>query len=146
MNANAAKQRKERARLRGSVIFILFVILTGLVLTATHHTEDPIANMSDIIDMRQMLADAKQSSEVTVGDAPLGNDPTSVPANSIRNAGITWSALGEVVYDLWFMCAATAAVIVCSYLLKWLKGLSGVKRLPPSAVVQPTRRQRPPTV
>jgi len=130
-NAAQIRQRKERKWLIGSAIFVVLVILAGLVLTATKHTEDPFANMSDIVDMRQMLATTNQA------DVLAGADPAApVPANSIRSAGITWSAFGEVLYDLWFMCAATAGVIVISYLIKALAGLTArrIGMTPPAPV------------
>ena len=141
---NPTRQRKERRWLIGSLIFVALVILTGLVLTVTGHTEDPFANMSDIVDMRQMLSETNSTDQADVfsdsGDAAI------VPANSIRNAGIDWSAFGEVLYDLWFICAATAAVIVLSYLAKWLAGVTGLRRRSSTAPVKPSRRSTPPTI
>jgi lipoprotein signal peptidase len=145
--ASAAKQRRERRWLIGSSIFIALVILAALVLTSIGHTEDPFASMSDIVDMHQMLAETNQSNPVDV--LTDFSDTSSVPANSIRNAGITWSAFGDVLYDLWFICAATAVIIVFSYLMKWLKGLSLLKRRlsssPTSSPTRLSRKQAPPT-
>jgi len=113
---NAVKQRKQRTQFIGVIGFIIFVILTGLIFKATGKLDDPIANMSDIVEMREMLAETQQDDAATQVDEGIGEDLV----NAKTGYAITWSAGGEVLYDLWFICAVTAVFIVVSYLLKWI--------------------------
>jgi len=124
---NTAKQNKQRTLLIGIAAFLILVIVGGLVLKVTGTTDDPFMNMSDIVDMRQMLAQTQQSDTLPQVDTAASSDLASPPS---PKAGITWSASGEVLYDLWFICATTAIVIVCSYLIKWLVKSLSRKRLP----------------
>ena len=139
---NTAQQRKQRTRLIGIVVFIALVLVSGFVFTSTGKTDDPFTNMSDIVDMRQMLADTQQGDSLPqVGDVAAGGGGSdlAIPTESASNSGmtITWSAGGEVLYDLWFICATTAVFIVFSYFIKWL-----VKQVPQKNRLSPANRSR----
>lgn len=116
VNASAAKQRKQRTQLVGVIGFILFVIVTGLIFKAADKLDDPFANMSDIVEMRAMLAETQQDDAANQVDESIGEDLV----NAKTGYALTWSAGGEVLYDLWFICAVTAVFIVVSYFLKWI--------------------------
>jgi peptidoglycan/LPS O-acetylase OafA/YrhL len=129
---SSARRRKERSRLAGLLALLATVIIVGLALTATNNVEDPFASMSDIVQMRQMLdetgleAAAPKATDVAV-IAARPEEASDAPA-----IAITWAALGEVFYDLWFMCAMTAAVIIVSYPVGWLVRRTSRKQRHPS--------------
>ena len=131
---NTAKQQKKKTRLIGIAIFICFVIISGLALKITGKTDDPFTNMSDIVDMRQMLAQTNPSDSLPQVNGSADSDVASPISADNHNNSITWSAWGEVMYDLWFICATTAVVIVCNYPVTWFVKL--LSRKPSTTIVK----------
>ena len=93
----------------------------GFALSATGNTEDPVASMTDIVDMRQMLAESELDAAAIPIDEGIDSElelPAMAPA--VPSSTMTWSAINEVLYDLWYLVAATVALILVSQLLGWL--------------------------
>lgn len=90
------------------VIFVALVVICGGALSATGNFENPVKAMRDMIELNQLLltpADDSFSDDFA-DDSAFADMPD--PANH----GINWAQFGNVVFDLWFIFAATAFVIV----------------------------------
>lgn len=130
-----AKSRQRGPRPLAVAVFLALVLAGGYALSTTGNTEDPLASMTDIVDMRQMLAESEldavafPADEAVDGGLLLPEEAPAVPSKTM-----TLSAIGEVVYDLWYLCAATAAFILLSQMLGWvIRQVSQRRRLSPVA-------------
>ncbi|MEO8610766.1 MAG: hypothetical protein ABI690_22905 [Chloroflexota bacterium] len=175
-----ASKRKKTTPVRGILIFIVIVAISGYALVATKHFDSPFAEISDTVAMGNLIdgqfgADAASltSSDTTVDtgtakpsfDSLLAQDTSTVStvdgagigstsdssitltssdtfSASALDAGngaaghdensIQWSQIGDVLFDLWFLCAATVFVIIMQQIVGFL--IRGLKRRTPPAM------------
>lgn len=158
--------KRKTTPVRGIILFIVIVAISGYALAATNHFDNPFAEISDTVSMGNLLdgqlgsgaasldtttantqagkpsigdlmaqdtsltSGAKAVDEnvtITSGDAfsasPLdaGNGDAGHDENSIQ-----WSQIGDVLFDLWFLCAATVFVIIMQQIVGSI--IRGLKR------------------
>jgi len=136
-------RRRKSNGLIGIVIFIAFVGLSGFALAATGQFSNPFGFL--------IQAQGRGEGRPPMGDANGGTRPVrsfnggtgstnTTPSGSTNvaqvppageqgsggeQASINWSQLGNVLFDLWFLCATTAVVIVAQkagrYLIQQVK-------------------------
>lgn len=163
--------KRKTTPIRGIILFIIAVAMSGYALAATNHFDNPFAEISDSVAMGnlvdgqfgssaasldtttdtsgtakpsfdQLLAQDSSSintldtSVISAGDQTVtlaadstfaekpvdaGNGGTGHDENSIQ-----WSQIGDVLFDLWFLCAATVFVIVMQQIVVFM--IRGLKR------------------
>lgn len=103
------------------IAFLLFVVLSGYALTTTGYSENPFDSIMAAIEIRQL---AQESAEIDLPAPTFDTDIEIVfPEQEIGKASnwqISWSAFGDVLYDIWFLCAATAFVLLVRHPVRWL--------------------------
>ena len=120
---------------RWIIVFILLVGLTGLGLAATGHLSNPFGFLSQ----GQGRAEGKPPMGNNAGGSTRGT--TSANASAPTNAqfppnsgdrgegggqaNINWSQIGDVAFNLWYLFATTAVIIVIQkgggYLIRQIK-------------------------
>ena len=165
-----ARKRKTRP-VRGIIIFIIIVAISGYALAATNHFDNPFTEISDsmatgnLVDGQfgssaasldtatdttgtakpsfDALLAEESSSTNTLDTSAISTDDETVTLaadSSVsekpldagdRGAGhdensIQWSQIGGVLFDLWFLCAATVFVIIMQQIVGFM--IRGLKR------------------
>lgn len=105
--------------------FLLFVIISGYALTSTGYNENPFESIMAAVEIQQLswgpaAIDLPEptfaaETEIVFPDQQIGK--TSGKSSKWQ---ITWSAFGDLLYDLWFICAATAFVLLIRHPVGWL--------------------------
>ncbi len=149
--------KRKTTPVRGIIVFIIAVAISGYALAATNHFDNPFTEISDSVAMGN-LVDGQFGSGTASLDTPTDTTGTAKPSfdallaqdsnstNTLdtsalnsdddtvtlatdssfsekpfdardRGAGhdensIQWSQIGDVLFDLWFLCAATVFVII----------------------------------
>ena len=102
-----------------SLTFLLFVIISGSALTNMGYTENPFESIAAAVEIQQMSWETALEPEATFA----ADMEIVLPEQEIGKESdwqITWSAFGDVLYDLWFLCAATIFVLLIRYPVGWL--------------------------
>jgi hypothetical protein len=166
-----ASKRKKTTPVRGILVFIVIVAISGYALAATNHFDNPFTEISDSVAMGNLVdgqfgADAASlntttsdtgtakpsfdtllaqdsSSTNTLDTSAISTDDETVTlaadstfaekpldtGNGIAGHdenSIQWSQIGDVLFDLWFLCAATVFVIIMQQIVGFM--IRGLKR------------------
>lgn len=129
------RRRRTQRKWIGIGIFLVFVVLSGAALVASGDMQNPL----------RMFMQSTPSGEMPErGEMPEGERPERPEGGGERGGGgesatvslenIQWNRLGEVLYDLWLMCALTAVVMfvapIVGLLLKPLRRRRGLRVRP----------------
>ena len=100
-------RRNNRRKALWITLFVLLVSITGLGLAASGNFENPLGAL-----IGGGSGEGRQR-----GAPPAGVSNQAPPQGAQRGEGgdqssISWSAIGSVLYNVWFLFAAAAVVIV----------------------------------
>ncbi len=123
------KQDKSRLWLIAS---FFFVVLSGLALSRLGYAENPFDTIEAAIEIRQLeqANDDLNLPAPTFADSAETDIEIIFPDQQVGKTSdwhITWSAFGDVLFDLWFICAAILFIIFIRHPIGWL-----VKQIQPS--------------
>jgi hypothetical protein len=163
--------KRKTTPVRGIIVFIIAVAISGYTLAATNHFDNPFAEISDTVSMGnlidgqfgtdaasldttasdtgsakpsfdQLLAqDSSSTNALDTSEGSTDDETVTLAADSSfaqkpldtgdRGAGhdensIQWSQIGDVLFDLWFLCAATVFVIILQQIVGSV--IRGLKR------------------
>jgi hypothetical protein len=123
-------RKRKSTNLVGIAVFVVLVIVTGYILAATDNFDNPfdeIAFLQGAGGMDGQFAAPDADANFTLADGQsagtsLSSDEFQLPPDSGDTGfremdSISWSQLGSVFFDLWFLCAVTAVVIVVQQVL-----------------------------
>ena len=111
------RRQRRRTNLRGVLILVAFVALTGFGLFATDNVSNPFDFLSTFYLIQRVNERYSQMGQVAADRN--GHMPRPDPPQSDQN-DIEWPALMAVVFDLWVLCAATACYILIQQELGFL--------------------------
>jgi len=95
----------------GIAVFILLVTLSGSVLAATGNFNNPFWIFMQTTHQRDALITREAGEEPPV-------DSGSFQAEERGEGSISWSNIGGVLFNVWFLFAVTAVIIVIQYPLR----------------------------
>lgn len=123
-------RRKRRWQI-GILIFIALVIISGFALAQSGHMENPFQVFSMLGVGNAEGRPERDFEPAGEGQHQAGQPPTAPRSEAFGRHGsegdrgggttIAWSQIGDVLFDIWFICAVTAVVIVVSYPLGWFR-------------------------
>lgn len=117
------RQHKRRNWL-GIAIFLILVAISGYALAATHNLDNPLDELNFLLTDSGRFDGAGQADSSI--QAPANDAPRPSPdggEGGAETSSISWSRLGGVLSDIWFLCAITAAVIVIQLILDFSRSL-----------------------
>jgi hypothetical protein len=114
--------KHKAAHIREVAIFIVLVVITGFIFVATGNFDNPLTEISDTITFGNLI---QEQPAPTSGDLASDTTPITVEGTDVDTAvpdkGIDWSQFGSVLFNIWFLCAVTAVVIVLQQVLVFIK-------------------------
>ncbi|HEX2905365.1 MAG TPA: hypothetical protein VHO69_00785 [Phototrophicaceae bacterium] len=133
-------QTRSTRRVIGSIIFIIIVVISGVALAANGNLSNPFTVIPEI----SALVSGTVGFPGAGGERPEGGGegrPAMGPSGGERtrpegrpegfgerdggnDTTIQWSAFGGVLFNVWFIAAVTAVIMIVSYPLGFV-----VKRL-----------------
>lgn len=130
-------RKRTTTSIRWIAIFIMIVGLTGLGLAATGHLSNPFGFLSQ----GQGHAEGRpaNSANLTTANQATGSQNASAPTNAqtppgggSNQASINWSQIGDVAFNLWYLFATTAVIIIVQkgggYLIRHMKQIGQRKQ------------------
>lgn len=119
----AKKQRSPLRKYIGIALFLVLLAVSGYGLVATGNFRNPFTAVT------QMLSGGGSGGEFT-RQAPTGETSSEVrqpPQGGTRSEGgsesqttVTWSEIGGMLFNLWFMAAISAVIMLIHYPLEFL--------------------------
>jgi hypothetical protein len=135
-------KKRQSSGLRMFVVFVLLVVVVGVVLSATDNFDSPFAAISELTAVNNLVEGQQVADDSTIQPLPPmeGLDNAPLDANQgqdmmaldgEQDAGnIDWSLIGNVLFNLWFFCVATAVIVVLQKVLTSLLRAINVQVLP----------------
>jgi hypothetical protein len=133
-------QTRSTRRVIGSIIFIIIVVISGVALAANGNLRNPfivIPEISALVSGTASFPGAggerpERGGEGRPAMGPSGGERTRPEGRpeglgergAVDDTAIQWSEFGGVLFNVWFIAAVTAVMMVVSYPLGFV-----VKRL-----------------
>lgn len=104
-------QRRKSTNWRGIIIFLVLVGLTGYALASSGNLDNPF----------RIFTQAQGRGEGTFPERPEGeaSERGEMPEGAEfqgrggeESASINWSSIGSVLFNLWYLAATTAVIII----------------------------------
>ena len=112
---------KKRKGLIAALVFLVLVIAGGVLLSTSGNWENPFASVLGE-QHREGGEGAPPTRSEGSGESPAGRaePPSDRPAmgGSNETIQIAWSQFGHVLYNLWFLFAASAVMMVIGISIK----------------------------
>jgi hypothetical protein len=107
----------------GMLAFIIIVAVSGYALTASGNMRNPFEVISDIANITESGTGSTLSGgRLGMGEAREGSALQQGGGPSEQTT-IQWNQLGSVLFNLWFLAALSAFVMVVRRILSFVKKL-----------------------
>lgn len=109
------------SRLIPLILFIALVVVSGYALVATGHFSNPFAFLSTTQGGEHRPEGNLQPPSGGTQVRPARSNNSAAPVGEgggdMNAVNISWSQLGDVLFNVWFLCATTAVLIVVQKVL-----------------------------
>lgn len=106
-------QRRKSTNWRGIIIFLVLVGLTGYALASSGNLDNPF----------RIFTQTQGRGEGSAQERPEGQTPTTGEfqgRGSEESVSINWSSIGGVLFNLWYLAATTAIIVIIQRPLGYL--------------------------
>src|ERR1041385_2101627 len=107
-------RKRQSTKIVPIILFIVIVALTGYGLVATGHFSNPFGFLMQTQGGGRPANFNNRSKGNASSTAANLNPPgdRGGPSEASSSISIDWSQIGSVFFNLWYLCATTAVVIV----------------------------------
>lgn len=122
-----AAQRKTTP-IRGIIIFVVLVIISGIGLYASNNFDNPLSAVTGLFSLGAgggQERGARPDGDFAEGTRPERGGGGDFDERGGENGSVNWSQFGEVLFNVWFISAVTAVLIVgqqtFSFFTRWMR-------------------------
>jgi hypothetical protein len=119
--------RAKKSNTIGTLLYLALVIGSGALLILTHRAENPVTSINDALALHTMRTDLAavptgfDALFVPEGGAPAVDPaPSNIGNTSLRLSEFQLNLWGDVAFDLWFIAAMTALMMMFGPRLGWI--------------------------
>jgi len=112
-------QRRKSTNWRGIIIFLVLVGLMGYALASSGNLDNPFRIFMQAQGRGEGNFEARPEGEASErGEMPEGGEFQG--RGGEESVSINWSSIGGVLFNLWYLAATTAVIIIIQRPLRYL--------------------------